>query len=153
MAIAMPMAELTQTWKNSLTMSSITAAAAPAPLDGGPPRTAPTISAAQIHRAALAKALLAKETRRLALLKVSESKEEATTTETGIAQMAALRQALGCVANRSRLFSTPLYCIDTAFSPLSYPNDTIWCQRGGLCAQDKVLDIGPKSGLLCRQFS
>ena len=118
-------------------MSSISiTAAAPVSLDGGPPRTAPTISAAQIHRAALAKALLAKETRRLALLKVSESKEEATTTETGIAQMAALRQALGCVANRSRLFSTPLYCIDTAFSPLSYPNDTVWCQRGGLGAQD-----------------
>lgn len=113
-----------------------------------PPSTAPTttISAAHTHRAALAKALLAKETRRLALLKVSEAKEEATTTETGIAQMAALRQALGCVANRSRLFSTPLYCIDTAFSPLSYPNDTVWCQRGGLGAQDKVLDIGCGDG-------
>jgi SAM-dependent methyltransferase len=108
--------------------------------------TTTTTEAATVHRLALERALLAKEERKKALLKVAENKDEATRNEADIAQMNVLRQALGSCANRACLFSTPMYCINRAFSTDSFPNDQEWLEKGGLTKHDKVLDIGCGDG-------
>ena len=57
-----------------------------------------------------------------------------------------LRRALSACANRERLFTTPDYAIDVAFSAAAFPDDEDWVARGGLGPQDKVLDLGCGDG-------
>jgi SAM-dependent methyltransferase len=100
----------------------------------------------ETHQAALEAALAAKRSREESLRKVSESKDDVSPNDSDVAQMDVLRQALGSCANRARLFSTPVYCINEAFSVNSFPDDAEWVERGGLTSLDKVLDIGCGDG-------
>ena len=103
-------------------------------------------TAAEVHKVALQKALEAKKSRELALIKVAEQKEDVSATDVDTAKMDVLRKALGSCANRACLFSTPAYSINVAFSPESFPTDAEWVAKGGLTATDKVLDIGCGDG-------
>ena len=105
-----------------------------------------TTTPTEIHQAALNAALAAKQQREESLRKVAESKEDVSANDSAVAQMDVLRKALGSCANRAMLFSTPLYCINEAFSANSFPNDAEWVERGGLSVHDKVLDIGCGDG-------
>ena len=99
--------------------------------------------AARIHAERLAAALTAKRTRD----RVLSERAEGTSAPGPIdAKMAELRRALGSCANRERLFTTPDYAIDAAFSSASFPDDRDWVERGGLGPHDKVLDLGCGDG-------
>jgi SAM-dependent methyltransferase len=119
--------------------------------------------AARIHAERLSLALAAKATRDAALAarkgsssssssaaEEEEKEEDAAAAgaeiEMDAAKMEEMRRALGACANRERLFTTPDYAIDVAFSAAAFPDDEEWVARGGLGPQDKVLDLGCGAG-------
>lgn len=111
--------------------------------------------AARIHAERLSQALEAKAARARALREEQESADGAAASaentsaggqDEALTKMIGLRRALGACANRERLFATPGYAIDVAFSPAAFPDDEDWVAKGGLGPDDKVLDLGCGEG-------